>query len=176
MKDYGKCVVCGKPLRAGRWKYCNLACRSLGVKGVKKPYLNRSIIKICEYCGKEMVCGGRGNRKKTNRFCSNACSVKSRRTTIEHFWEKNGKTSSAAWQEYRLEIIAEYDGKCALCKRKVNLQIHHIIPREIGGGHNKENLMPLCVKCHGSIDHLVQLLGNNKDAILSIMELLQCRT
>jgi len=38
--------------------------------------------------------------------------------------------------------------KCALCKSKDNLQVHHIKEQLKGGDDKKSNLMTLCYPCH----------------------------
>ena len=37
---------------------------------------------------------------------------------------------------------------CALCDDRRHLQIHHCIPRSLGGNNSDHNLITLCSKCH----------------------------
>lgn len=40
--------------------------------------------------------------------------------------------------------------RCALCDDTHGLQIHHVIPRSVGGSDFPENLITLCWKCHAA--------------------------
>jgi 5-methylcytosine-specific restriction endonuclease McrA len=40
---------------------------------------------------------------------------------------------------------------CYLCSSKLELTLHHIIPREMGGATEKENLLSVCRPCHDAI-------------------------
>lgn len=41
--------------------------------------------------------------------------------------------------------------RCALCDSPRAIQIHHVIPRSQGGSDKPENLITLCMYCHGAI-------------------------
>jgi 5-methylcytosine-specific restriction endonuclease McrA len=41
--------------------------------------------------------------------------------------------------------------KCVVCSSYSGIQVHHAIPRSLGGETKIENLMCLCYKCHMSI-------------------------
>lgn len=53
--------------------------------------------------------------------------------------------------------ILERDGYCCIkCGSVEKLEIHHIIPRSLGGGYEPDNLVTLCQICHKySPDHEV---------------------
>lgn len=38
--------------------------------------------------------------------------------------------------------------ECSICKSKDSLEVHHIVPRILGGTNDRENLIVLCHKCH----------------------------
>lgn len=42
-------------------------------------------------------------------------------------------------------------GGCQLCGSKLELTLHHLIPREMGGATEKENLLSVCRPCHDAI-------------------------
>ena len=45
-------------------------------------------------------------------------------------------------------------GKCPRCLQEEAKSPHHIIPREFGGGDNKENIIWLCYNCHNEVEIL----------------------
>ena len=51
------------------------------------------------------------------------------------------------------DLVLERDNyTCQICGMKLNLQVHHILPRRLGGEHAEENLVTLCCSCHRHID------------------------
>ena len=47
--------------------------------------------------------------------------------------------------------IYKRDGfRCALCDSTEGLQIHHVIPRGVGGSSSPMNLICLCSRCHNA--------------------------
>ena len=46
------------------------------------------------------------------------------------------------------ELCRRIKRKCYVCKTRKNLEIHHIIPRKIGGMDLEENLVFLCEDHH----------------------------
>lgn len=66
-------------------------------------------------------------------------------------------------QEHFSENLKEYvrkrDGyKCVICDYDQNLEVHHKIPRRLGGINHEDNLVTLCTSCHraietGDVDH-----------------------
>lgn len=61
------------------------------------------------------------------------------------------------WRKRRSLIIKQYDRECQSCGETVppdsdtELHAHHIQPIKEGGGHEMENLLPLCGPCHRRI-------------------------
>lgn len=51
------------------------------------------------------------------------------------------------------KILKRDNYRCHLCNATTNLHVHHILPRCLGGGHDDENLVTLCAKCHGIVEH-----------------------
>ena len=51
-------------------------------------------------------------------------------------------------KDVRRKVYRRDDFQCALCGDVRHLQIHHIIPRSIGGSDFPENLVTLCAQCH----------------------------
>jgi hypothetical protein len=50
--------------------------------------------------------------------------------------------------------IQRYDGRCARCRSRRPLQIHHRKYRSHGGTHQVDNLEPVCWDCHRVIHEL----------------------
>jgi hypothetical protein len=63
--------------------------------------------------------------------------------------KQNKKFSSTTIKK----IVQEAKGCCPFCGEKeiVSLDIHHIVPREEGGGNEPSNLILLCKNCHGKV-------------------------
>lgn len=63
--------------------------------------------------------------------------------------------------------IRSRDGnKCYICNCNHGLEVHHIIPRKLGGSHREENLITLCGSCHrhietGDKDHAIRKCTEN---------------
>jgi len=62
------------------------------------------------------------------------------------------------WGYRREEALEEHGYECANCgksgrKGGPQLDVHHIVPREVGGTHKISNLTPLCKPCHIAAHH-----------------------
>ena len=45
--------------------------------------------------------------------------------------------------------------KCKLCnKQTTSLEVHHIIPRIKGGTDDENNLIKICIECHGKVHNV----------------------
>lgn len=56
--------------------------------------------------------------------------------------------------KYKALVVSvfERDGwRCVLCRSRRQLTPHHILPRSRGGPDTKQNLVTLCVLCHGAM-------------------------
>lgn len=51
------------------------------------------------------------------------------------------------YQKIRMELLKRYR-RCELCGDDRGLEVHHKIPRSLGGSNDKNNLIVLCGKCH----------------------------
>lgn len=51
-----------------------------------------------------------------------------------------------------LSIMKLSDIMCPRCQKRHVTSLHHIVPREHGGGDNVENLILLCHKCHDEVE------------------------
>lgn len=56
--------------------------------------------------------------------------------------------SSAVYFYY--DVYAEQLGCCEVCDKPMVL-LHHIVPRSVGGGDARSNIVGLCASCHSSL-------------------------
>lgn len=59
--------------------------------------------------------------------------------------------SRAAKRPGRVARARLTSGGCHLCGSKLELTLHHLIPREMGGATEEENLLSVCRPCHDAI-------------------------
>jgi hypothetical protein len=62
------------------------------------------------------------------------------------------------WGYRREEVLEKHGYECANCgksgqKGGTRLEVHHIVPREVGGTHKLSNLIPLCSPCHFAVHY-----------------------
>jgi len=66
-----------------------------------------------------------------------------------------GLSSLAFSKEIKEQIRKKQEGKCDWCGKKVKrLQIHHIVPKRMGGDDIINNAVGLCDECHKYWDEL----------------------
>lgn len=66
-----------------------------------------------------------------------------------------------AW--IRMQALKKYGTKCELCRYGLVVESHHILPRNMGGLHEIDNLMVLCPNCHALITKGNFSLKSRKD-------------
>jgi HNH endonuclease len=49
------------------------------------------------------------------------------------------------------ELLAQTGRMCAVCNRRHGVQVHHIVPRHLGGSDEPSNAIPLCPNCHDEV-------------------------
>ena len=67
------------------------------------------------------------------------------------------------WARVRRQVLARDGHRCQRCGEPGALEVHHKLPVEKGGGHELENLVTLCVKCHVSL-HRNERIGPERAA------------
>jgi len=99
---------------------------------------------ICPHCGKE-----------TDELPKEHKSIWFTSTPIETIKEKKKKAkrkpkifNELDWKLIRGRILRRDKHECVRCKTKNYLSVHHIVPRDNGGGDNDANLITLCGLCH----------------------------
>ena len=58
-------------------------------------------------------------------------------------------------REIRNEILIATARRCCICKKftGLNIELHHIIPKNDGGEDTYDNAIPLCFDCHADVGH-----------------------
>lgn len=64
-----------------------------------------------------------------------------------------GGTSSSLTRRKRERVRRRDGGTCQNCDSISNLEVHHIVPRMVGGTHTLSNLVTLCGECHQKVTH-----------------------
>lgn len=61
-----------------------------------------------------------------------------------------GKLNGESSREYTKRV---WGGRCAVCGRTEDVEVHHLRPRKLAGTDLPENLIPLCSECHRLVHH-----------------------
>ena len=61
-------------------------------------------------------------------------------------------------KDIREDVLRRYDYKCVNCGCSDELEIHHIVPLEIGGNDITSNMVALCYDCHKAVTNHQLLL------------------
>lgn len=51
----------------------------------------------------------------------------------------------------RQAVLDRDDNRCVVCGSNWRLELHHVVYRSQGGGHDDANLATLCQRCHQRI-------------------------
>lgn len=176
-----ECVVCGKlflPTHK-RKNTCSAMCRKIhqsnkktfSCKWCKKLFEVseiKDVIQPLSFCSK--MCENAYYKKRKNpqplkrSSSQNLLSVKRSiqalvtiliepRLEVERrfgsYYDVNQETFSENLKEY----VRKRDGyKCAVCGFDQQLEVHHKIPRRLGGQNDEDNLVTLCTSCHRAIE------------------------
>jgi hypothetical protein len=101
------------------------------------------IVQVCERCEAASVETGRGSLSLSpSTLKAILCDARIR---------ENGKRNrSAIPARVRRQVLERDRFRCrgAGCGRTRFLAVHHLVPREAGGGNEPENLVTLCEGCH----------------------------
>jgi len=71
---------------------------------------------------------------------------------------------SKEWYIKRQVIIIEHGGKCKLCGRENELQVHHRNYERLGH-ERKEDVMVLCVRCHNDLHYALRRFPPSERAV-----------
>jgi len=120
--------------------FCSQKCRKLS---------NRKEIK-CKNCGKKFVSIKSEIKRGGGKFCSMSCANTGRFNN--NYRGIKIRTKTKVWIKISKKL--RNNNKCSICGIDENLVVHHIIPYKINQNNNIDNLVVLCRKCHGKIEHL----------------------
>jgi len=98
--------------------------------------------KVCLQCMKEKAI-----RWFKNGVCSRCNSI-----NLEHYQNQKDMFRVRKFKgKITLKQLKKLTSKCALCKWKENIMIHHIIHKKLGGTDDIDNLVGLCPNHHAKI-------------------------
>lgn len=146
-----QCLSCAKPfytVPSHDAKFCSVTCRS--------DYSR--VERTCRACSERFTVPRSVVSGKTNasgNFCCRAC--------YEQWLCKPDRVSGrgSRWRQVRGEVLRAQPF-CAVCGTRRHLQVHHIVPFRLSYDNSEGNLIPLCVKCHKSVEWVtvqVEMLG-----------------
>ncbi len=92
--------------------------------------------------------------------------------------ERRYRRKVASPKQWQAIQFAKVDGKsCRACPDPFEvgwirgpLQLHHVVPRDLGGDDVPDNLVPLCPQCHDGVTRRIQLYAEPMLASLSDTE------
>lgn len=74
----------------------------------------------------------------------------------------------AAWQKVRRAVLARDGRRCVVCRRRDQIEAHHIRFRSLGGGHTTANTACLCAICHADVHAYRLTITGDADKKLTI--------
>jgi hypothetical protein len=103
-------------------------------------------------------------------FSGSYCSRKCRTHARDYSKSRKGLGEHTRISPMEREFVLKRDGgRCMECGKQINLnsphnyEIHHRLPKRLGGTQHPDNLITLCKKCHNSeyvlIKHAIQRLS-----------------
>jgi ATP-dependent DNA helicase RecQ len=96
----------------------------------------------CHHCGQSMVIDAAGaNLPITCPKCSQNLTVPGQ------------PPQTLTWQEIRQVVLARDNNRCVSCGeicQRGEADVHHLVPRSLGGSDEASNLVTLCDGCHGA--------------------------
>lgn len=151
--DYGngKCVWCGKEFKKNSaiHKYCSRECGQYARTNKYKKSRDAHKMVIYENVKEKVTYLIERGREKGDDFLGK---------TID-YWEINSGKNIP--ESIRKTVLERDNEECYICgDKQIELQIHHIIKRRLGGSNDIDNLITLCPSCHrhietGDIDHAI---------------------
>lgn len=138
---------------------------------------------VCDHCGGTFDWGGR-NRKVEHLACHGVDAeareakrqfITSGQAVIDSDWYAPGEprpwygvvyggqrpdSMHQDWDAIRELVLERDDYRCQRCekafgkRRRRQLTVHHVIPRDDGGSDSLSNLIALCTHCHDYVECL----------------------
>lgn len=148
------CLVCGKELKKGQYKFCSHSCSaSYNNIGVVRNGKERN--HKCLYCGDKL-------EKNQIKFCSHECQRKFDHNKYIEKWIKGEEKGMCGkyglFKFIRRYLFEKHNNKCQKCgwgeinphTNKVPLEVHHIDGDYTN--NTEDNLQLLCPNCHSLTD------------------------
>jgi 5-methylcytosine-specific restriction endonuclease McrA len=63
------------------------------------------------------------------------------------------RLDSELYEQLRNQVLSRDGWRCQACGAMSNLEVHHKEFRSQAGHDSEENLITLCITCHGSVHH-----------------------
>jgi 5-methylcytosine-specific restriction endonuclease McrA len=103
------------------------------------------VVHECPRCRTSVSKSPRGDRKLS---AAQAAAARCDATL-----QRNGKRRQTIPPRLRRQALERDDYRCTArgCRQTHDLQVHHLHERQHGGGHQLENLVTLCRRCHESL-------------------------
>lgn len=147
------CKGCNNKIQTyKKWNYCSKEC----------SHKSKITTRICKECNKEFeVLKSTLKTNASGNYCSRKC--------YENYMCDTDRTNGRGSQWKKIRNIAIKKAPfCAICGTARKLQVHHIIPYRYTNDNTQENLIPLCVKHHKTIEILTNdILKIHKDFTVS---------
>ncbi len=166
-----KCAVCGKKIWrsksqvTSKYQFCSRDCsykgRSLGYveRTITKPY---NTVKSLEEEKQCLLCHTNFFTRKTKqKYCTRHCFEQSHKERMRgsnnpSYIDGRSKNTRCYrgddWKDIRKKIYERDQWTCQDCGKHCEgreIQCHHIIPYKETQDNSEDNLVTLCVSCHG---------------------------
>ncbi len=122
------------------------ACAYPGTQRAARHPVYQVVVRYCPGCERGVVVAGREDRELTpDRMRAILCDARTRRP--------GGRNTAAIPPSVRARVLERDGYRCrtAGCRSARFLEVHHVAPRERGGGNDPENLVTLCSGCHAAL-------------------------
>jgi 5-methylcytosine-specific restriction endonuclease McrA len=120
------------------------------VKETQKRYYKNNLEKVAEYRKKQSAKPEyKIKQKEAVRACRKRKPQQYRAYAHKRRAKIKGNGGSYTAQQW-IDLCNFYGNICLCCKRKLPLEVDHIIPVTKGGTSNIDNLQPLCKSCNSS--------------------------
>ena len=156
-----KCKACGNKFISKSYapkKFCSDECRYTYQKLAKIIYKDKFENKKSS------------NPSKEDLLIIVSSKVNTLLTRKENFLTESYLYTINVNNDYFSEVLKEKVRKrdnnvCYVCENNKDLEVHHVLPRKLGGKNEEDNLITLCAKCHRHIE-----TGNREYAIKKCYE------
>ena len=116
-----------------------------------------SRLTIDRWCGRTIDDVIRNGGQKSGKIAKPGCWDGKKCSRKRSYYRKRKSNLKTMRRRHR---YLKYAGdKCAMCKGKQDLEVHHIIPQSANGLDSRMNTMTLCCNCHKTITKYYKMVG-----------------